>query len=173
MISWNNLDNIDWPATQATAYWVKTLNELLMLTTDANTPEKCNTLADVLDQFADSSNGDDLATITNLDKVARKTARSLRMADITQRLQALEAASSDYRAAVKLLDAATSGLQKETRLLQAEKINAAVTALTGTILTLNTLTQSMTTKDDATLMNAINQAAQSMKNLRNILEVPA
>lgn len=173
MINWNNLENIDWPATQATAYWVKTLNELLMLTTDADTPEKCNALADVLDQFADSSNGEDLATITSLDKVARKTARSLRMADITQRLQALEAASSDYRAAVKLLDAATSGLQKETRLLQAEKINAAVTALTGTILTLNTLTQSMTTKDDAALMNAINQAAQSMKNLRNILEVPA
>lgn len=173
MISWDNLQNIDWPATQATAYWVKALNDLLMLATDAHTPDKCNALADVLDQFADSSNGDDLATITNLDKVARKAARGLRMADMTQRLQSIQAASSDYRAAVKLLDAATSGLQKETRLLQAEKINAAVTALTGTILTLNTLTQSMTVKDDAKLIDAINQAAQSMKNLRNILEVPA
>lgn len=173
MISWNNLQTIDWPATQTTAYWVKALNELLALAADADTPHQCGALADVLDEFADSSNSDDLATITSLDKAARKAARSLRLADVAQRIQALQEASSEYRAAVKVLDAATSGLQKETRLLRAQKVNAAVTSLTGTILALNNLSQSVKAPDDVKLADAINQAALSMKKLRSLLEVPA
>lgn len=173
MSSWNNPQNIDWPATESTAYWVKALNELLELAPYADTPHKCSALADALDQFSDSSNSDDLATITSLDKVARKAARSLRMADMAQRIQTLEAACSDYRAVVKALDAATSSLQKEARLLRAQKVTAAVTSLTGTILTLNHLAQSVAPQEDVQLMEAIDQAARSMKKLRGLLELPA
>lgn len=173
MITWNHLQDIDWPATAATAYWVKTLNELLALAADADTPQKCSALADALDQFADSSNAEDLATITSLDKAARKAARGLRVADMAQRIQALEAASSEYRAAVKALDAATCGLQKEARLLRAQRVTAAVTSLTGTILALNHLSESAAAQDDAQLMEAISQAARSMEKLRSLLEVPA
>lgn len=173
MISWNTLQDIDWPATAPTADWVKALDELLALAADADTPSKCSALAEALDQFADSSNSDDLATLISLDKAARKAARGLRLADMAQRIQALEAASSDYRAAVKALNAATSGLQEEARLLRAQQVRAAVTSLSGTILALNRLSESVTAQDDAQLREAIDQAARSMKKLRSLLEVPA
>ena len=173
MISWNTLQDIDWPATAPTADWVKALDELLALAADADTPSKCSALADALDQFADSSNAEDLASVATLDKAARKAARGLRMADMAQRIQALEAACSDYRAAVKALDAATSGLQEEARLLRAQQVTAALTSLSGTIAALNHLSESAKAQNDAQLLEAIDQAARSMKKLRSLLEVPA
>lgn len=173
MISWNDLESMDWSLFQTTADWVKGLNDLLELTSSADTAVKRGQLADTLDSFADNSRSDDLTTITKLDAAARKAARGLRASNIAEGIAELKSASLDYRAAVKEFDAVTAELKKETRLLRAEKITAAVSALTDTVTALNKLSDSMTDQDDAKVLDAIKQAVRSAQKLRGILEAPA
>jgi hypothetical protein len=173
MIDWSNLGTIDWSENQSTSDWVKALNELLELAKSADTAPKRSALADALDAFADYSNSDDLSTITKLDASARKAAFGLRNSNIAQSIEELKAASADYRAAVKDLDAATASLKKEATLLRAERITTAVSSLTDTILALKNLSQSVKAQDDAKLVDAINQAVTSAQKLRGILEAPA
>jgi len=172
-MKWEDLGAIDWSVHESTADWVKLLNELLELSKSADTDQKSSNLADALDSFADNSSSDDLSIITKLDASARKAARALRLADITQRVRDLDAASADYRATVKELDAATASLKKETRLLRAEKVTAAVGALTDTVLALNQLSQTLSEQDSAKLTDAIQQAIKTAQKLRTILEAPA
>lgn len=171
-MKWEDLGAIDWSVPESTANWVKLLNELLELSKSADTSQKSSKLADALDSFADNSSSDDLSIITKLDASARKAARALRLADITQRIKDLEAASADYRATVKELDAATASLKKEARLLRAEKVTAAVGALTDTVLALNQLSQTITEQDSAKLTDAIQQTIKTAQKLRTILEAP-
>ena len=172
-MKWEDLGAIDWSVPESTADWVKLLNELLELSKSADTSQKSSNLADALDSYADNSSSDDLSTITKLDASARKAARALRLADINQRIKDLEAASADYRATVKELDAATASLKKETRLLRAEKVTAAVGALTDTVLALNQLSQTLTEEESTKLRDAIQQTVKTAQKLRTILEAPA
>ena len=172
-MKWEDLGAIEWSVPESTADWVKLLNELLELSKSADTSQKSSNLADALDSYADNSSSDDLSTITKLDASARKAARALRLADINQRIKDLEAASADYRATVKELDAATASLKKETRLLRAEKVTAAVGALTDTVLALNQLSQTLTEEESTKLRDAIQQTVKTAQKLRTILEAPA
>ena len=109
-MNWSTLDSIDWDSLEATADWVKILNDLRGLIDSADDKDKRSKLAAKLDEFADHSVSDDLLTITRLDASARKSARALRNANITERIQELAAASAEYQAAVKEFTAATAGL---------------------------------------------------------------
>jgi len=99
-MNWSTLDSIDWSSVQTTADWVKTLNDLQGLIDSADSSDKRSRLAAKLDEFADNSSSDDLATIIKLDAAARKAARALRNDNITQRIDALAAASAEYQASI-------------------------------------------------------------------------
>jgi uncharacterized coiled-coil protein SlyX len=172
-MKWEDVGAIDWSVPESTADWVKLLNELLELRQSADTDQKSSQLADALDSYADHSSSDDLSTITKLDASARKAARALRVADVNRRIKELEAACADYRTTIKELDAATASLKKETRLLRAEKVTAAVGALTNTVLALNQLSQTLTEQDGTKLQDAIQQVIKSAQKLRTVLEAPA
>ena len=130
-------------------------------------------MADKLDEFADNSSSDDLTTITKLDAAARKAARALRNQNIEQGLQELAAASADYRAAVKELDAATAILKNEAERLRAEKITAALSSLSDTIVSLKNLSRAVEDGNDEKLIDAINKSIASAQKLRGILESTA
>lgn len=172
-MNWDNLNSIYWDNLESTADWVKTLNDLLELANGADSPEQRRQMADKLDEFADNSSSDDLTTITKLDAAARKAARALRNQNIEQRIQELAAASGDYRTAVKELDAATASLKKEAGALRAEKVIAAVSSLSDTILSLKNLSQVVKDGDDGKLADAIKQSIESAQKLRGILEAAA
>jgi hypothetical protein len=165
-MNWNSLDSIDWDEFEATADWIKVLNDLRGLIETADSAEKRGKLADKLDEFADHSSSEDLGTITKLDTSARKAARALRIAEITERIQTLAAASADYQTAVKEFSAVTAGLKKEASLLRAERFTKSVTALTETISSLKNLSQVIEGE------NAITEAVKSAQKLRAILEKP-
>jgi DNA-binding ferritin-like protein (Dps family) len=169
-MKWNALQSIDWSEFETTADWVKLLNELLALVESADTAEKRELVADKLDEFADRSSSEDLATITKLDAAARKAARALRVLEMQQRVSELAAASADYHAAVKELTAASAGLKKEAALLRLEKFGAATTALTETIASLKNLSHVVSASDEKKLAGAIERAVKSAQELRSILE---
>jgi hypothetical protein len=173
-MNWSTLDSIDWDSVQTTADWVKTLNDLQGLISSADTPDKRSQLAGKLDEFADHSSSEDLATIIKLDAAARKAARALRNENIAQRISELSAASADYQAAVKEFSAASAILKKEASVLRAEKLTQALSSLTDTISALKTLSNVIGTKDDELqLATAITQASQSAQKLRALLEEAA
>lgn len=165
----SELDSIDWSTFETTADWIKLLNDLLGLIASAGSAESAQ-LADKLDEFADHSTSEDLATITKLDASARKAARALRDKDVTQRIQELSAASADFQSAVKSLSAATATLQKEAAVLRLEKIDAAATSLTSTISSLKSLALAIDSQDEKALMDTIMQTIKSAQSLREILE---
>jgi hypothetical protein len=169
-MKWNALESIDWSEFASTADWVKLLNDLLALQESADTPQKRDLLADKLDEFADHSSSEDLATITKLDAAARKAARALRLADIEQSVKELAAAAADYQAAVKELTAASASLKKEAALLRLEKFGAATASLTETISSLKNLSQVVSANDEKKLAAAIDRAVKSAQELRSILE---
>jgi hypothetical protein len=169
-MNWESLSSIDWDEFETTADWVKLLNDLLGLKESADGPAKRDRLADKLDEFADRSVSDDLATITKLDASARKAARALRNASISESIKELAAASADYQAAVKEFSAASASLKKEASLLRLERFTAATRSLTETISSLKTLSQVVSSKDDKKLAAAIAQAVKSAQELRSILE---
>lgn len=168
-MTFSELDSIDWDTFETTADWIKLLNDLLGLT-DIVEPAKQAQLADKLDEFADHSTSEDLATITKLDGSARKAARALRDKDVTRRIQALSAASTDFQTAVKDFSVATTTLKKEAAVLRLEKINVAATSLTSTISSLKNLALAIDSQDDKRLTDAINQTIKSAQSLREILE---
>jgi type I site-specific restriction endonuclease len=172
-MNWGDLKSIEWDELESTTDWVKTLNDLLELAKSADTPDKRNQMADKLDEFADNSSSDDLTTITKLDAAARKAARALRNQNIEQGLQELAAASADYRAAVKELDAATAILKNEAERLRAEKITAALSSLSDTIVSLKNLSRAVEDGNDEKLIDAINKSIASAQKLRGILESTA
>jgi hypothetical protein len=169
----DDLSSIDWDERESTEDWVKTLNDLLGLVEAAQAADKRELLADTLDEFADHSTSDDLATITRLDAAARKAARALRKADIAARTSELAAASADFQAALKQLGVASAELQKEAAKLRAEKITSAISSLTDTIGSLKNLSQALTTEDGDKIAVAIKDAVQSAQRLRTLLEKPA
>jgi len=169
-MNWQKLSAIDWEDFETTADWVKLLNDLLGLKDSADTPAKRDQLADKLDELADHSVSDDLATITKLDASARKAARALRHTNISQSIQELAEATADYQAAVKEFTAASAGLKKEASLLRLEKFTAATSSLTETIASLKNLSQVVSAKDDKKLAAAIVQAVESAQELRALLE---
>ncbi len=169
-MNWTTLNSIDWDSVQTTADWVKTLNDLQGLIDSADTPDKRSQLAGKLDEFADNSSSEDLATIIKLDAAARKSARALRNDNIAQRIGELAAAAAEYQAAVKEFAAATSILKKEAGVLRAEKLTQAVSSLTGTISALKTLSSVVDTQDELKLAAAITQASKSAQKLRELLE---
>lgn len=172
-MNWDDLNSINWGELESTADWVKTLNDLLELANTANTKGKRGQMADALDEFADNSSSDDLTAITKLDAAARKAARALRSDNIAQGVQELAAASADYRTAVKELDAATASLKKEAGALRAEKLTAAVSSLSDTILSLKNLSQAVKDENNGKLIDAINQSIDNAQKLRGILEATA
>lgn len=172
-MNWDSLDSIDWDGVDTTEGWIKLLNDLRTLIDTADEKEKRSRLAEKLDEFADKSTSEDLMTITKLDASARKSARALRMTNITLRTQELAAASAEYKDAVKEFTAAATALKKEASLLRAEKFAAAVNALTETISSLNNLSNLVNSQDEAQLVEAINTAVKSAQKLRGILEAPA
>lgn len=169
-MNWDDLNSMDWSALNSTADWVKALNDLLELAKTANSPERRGLMADKLDEFADNSSSDDLATITKLDAAARKAARALRNQNIEQGIQELAAASADYRSAVKELDAATAVLKKESEGLRAEKLSTAVSSLSNAILSLKSLSKTIKDESDNSLTDAISQSIDNAQKLRSILE---
>jgi hypothetical protein len=164
---------VDFDEPESTEDWVKLLNDLLGLAESAQAAGKGELLADALDEFADHSSSEDLATITKLDAAARRAARALRKADITARVNELAAASADFQAAVKEFDASTAGLKKEASKLRAERITAAVSSLTQTIGSLKNLSQAFESEDADKIAAAIKDAVQSAQKLRTLLEKPA
>ena len=168
-----DLSSIDFDELESTEDWVKMLSSLLGLVESAQAADKRELLADKLDEFADHSSSDDLATITKLDTAARKAARALRRNDIAARIAELQAASADFQAAVKEFDAATAGLKKEAAKLRAETITAAVSSLTQTIGSLKNLSQAFQSEDADKIAAAIKDAVQSAQKLRTLLEKPA
>jgi len=172
-MNWSTLDSIDWSSVQTTADWVKTLNDLQGLIDSADSSDKRSRLAAKLDEFADNSSSDDLATIIKLDAAARKAARALRNDNITQRIDALAAASAEYQAVVKEFSAASAALKKEASVLRAEKLTQAVSSLTDTISALKTLSNVIDTQDELQLAAAITQASQSAQKLRELIETAA
>lgn len=172
-MNWNDLNSIDWNGLESTADWVKILNDLLELSKSADSKSERDQIAYKLDEFADNSSSDDLTTITKLDAAARKAARALRNQNIEQSIQELASASADYRTAVKELDAATAILKKEAGVLRAEKITAAVSSLSDTILSLKNLSQAVKDGNDGKLIDAINQSIENAQKLRGILEATA
>jgi hypothetical protein len=172
-MNWNALDSIDWESLETTEDWAKTLNDLRGLIDSADNKDKRAKLAAKLDEFADHSVSDDLVTITKLDTSARRAARALRSSNVSERIQELSAASKEYQAAVKEFSAATAGLKKEASLLRAEKVTEAVRALTATISSLKTLSQVVGDGNDAKVGDAISEAVNAAKKLRDILERPA
>jgi hypothetical protein len=169
-MNFDTLDGIDWDGLKSTEDWIKTLNDLRGLIDSADTPAKRDKLADKLDEFADHSTSDDLATIVKLDSSARKAARALRKANIADSVAELAAASSEFQSAVKEFNAASAALKKEASLLRAEKFTAAVSALTGTISAVKGLTQVVLDQDDPKLAAAITAAVNSAQKLRTLLE---
>jgi hypothetical protein len=155
---------------QTTADWVKVLNDLQGLIDSADTSDKRSRLATKLDEFADNSTSEDLATIVKLDAAARKCARALRNDNITQRIDALAAASADYQAIVKEFSAVSAALKKEASALRAEKLTQAISSLTETISALKTLANVIDTDDELQLAGAITQASQSAQKLRELIE---
>lgn len=169
-MNWSTLDSIDWNSLETTADWVKILNDLRGLIDTADDNDKRIKLATKLDEFADHSVSDDLLMITKLDASARKSARALRNANITESIQELAVASAEYQTAVKEFTAATAGLKKEALLLRAEKFTTAVTALTETISSLKAVMLVTSSDNDEKLVDAINEAVKSAQKLRGILE---
>ncbi len=172
-MKWSDLENIAWDSNETTADWVKTLNDLRGLIDAADKEDKRSALAAKLDEFADRSNSDDLLTITKLDTSARKYARALRNTNIEERTKSLSAASDEYVSAVKEFSEATVGLKKEASLLRAERFVASIAALTQMISSLIVLSQAIGSKDDSSLVKAINEAVKSAQKLRSILETPS
>ena len=171
-MTFDELAHIDWEARESTADWTKLLNELMDLTRSEATREQRALLADQLDAFADHSSSDDLEAMVNLDRSARKAARALRLSDIGQSVRELQAASADFQDAVKTISAASATLKKEAGLLRADKLNAAASSLTDTILSLKALSQSTASDSDSKLTAAISQAMDSAQKLRALLEKP-
>ena len=169
-MNWDNLNSINWNELNSTADWVKTLNDLMELAKSADSIGKRQQMADKLDEFADESSSDDLSTITKLDAAARKAARALRNQNIEQGIQELAAASSVYRAAVKELDAATANLKKEAGALRAEKLTAAVSSLSDTILALKNLSDVAKDGNEGALSDAIRLSIKNAQKLRSMLE---
>ena len=172
-MKFEDLGSIDWDAFASTADWAKLLNDLMDLAQIATGNAQRDELADRLDEFADHSSSEDLDVITKLDRIARKCARALRMESIGESIKELQAASADFRLAVKEFSAAAAELKKEASLLRAEKFNAAVSSLTDAIASLKALSQATAGDDDEKLAAAIAQAVSSAQKLRGLLERPA
>lgn len=171
-MTFNDLASIAWEAPQSTADWTRLLNDLLGLTQAQASAAQRSELADCLDTFADRAHSDDLDLIIKLARSARRAARALRRQSIGDSLQELAAASADFDAAVVEFSAASAALKRETSLLRAEKLNAAVSSLTDTIGSLKTLSQFAASDGDEQLAAAIAQAMGSAQALRDLLEKP-
>ena len=169
-MNWDTLDAIDWDAFEATEDWIKALNDLRGLIDSADTSQKRDLLAGKLDEFADHSRSEDLATIVKLDSSARRTARALRRASIDQSIAELAAASAEFQTAVKEFTAASETLKKEASFLRMEKFTQAVSSLTETISAVKSLTQVVKAEDDPKLAAAITRAVESAQKLRALLE---
>jgi hypothetical protein len=146
------------------------LNELMGLVELANTASGRDALADALDMFADSSDADDLATITRLDASARKTARALRNQNDAESIAQLAAASAGFRDTVKDFTVSTLSLKQEASMQRAEKLTAASASLTDTIASLKNLAQIVSNGKDAELLMAMDEAVASAQKLRGLLE---
>ena len=165
-----DLASIDWDQFETTADWVKVLNELRGLIDQSDTPAKRSALAAKLDEFADHSVSEDLATITKLDTSARMAARALRDENINQRIQELAASSAEFQTAVKELSAATAGLKKEASVLRLERFRTATAALTSTISSLSDLAKVVEDGNEDKVKGAIGKVIENAQSLRKLLE---
>lgn len=172
-MNFDDLASIDWPAFETTAQWARLLNDLLALGAQANNADRRDRLADALDAFASKSNSIDMDIINKLDAAAGKAARALRLQNMVDNVNQLAADSPAFQAAVKEFNAVAAGLKKEASLLRAETFTAAIQTLTGTITSLNALSQAVDAGDDAKIIAAAAQAVQSAQKLRALLEKPA
>jgi len=171
-MNFDQLDALDFEGVDSTADWVKLLNDLLGLAQAGGTTAQLGLLADRLDDFADKSSSEDLDAITKLDRIARKTARAIRLEHAQELVKSLQSASSEFQALTKELKVASETLRKEASLLRAEKFTAAVTSLTDTISSLKDLSKAVASDDETDLAKAITQAVASAQKLRALLEKP-
>lgn len=172
-MKFDQLDALDFSDVEAIADWTKLLNDLLGLAQAGGTAAQLSLLADKLDEFADKSSSDDLDAITKLDRIARKSARAMRMQSATDRVNELKSTMSDFQDVVKELNIASAALRKEASTLRAERFTAAVTSLTDTISSLKKLAEAVTNEGDNDIAKALAQAMTSAQKLRALLERPA
>jgi hypothetical protein len=172
-MNFDDLPGIDWDAIDSTADWTRLLDDLLALARSAGTAEQREILADTFDAFADRSTSDDLALVTRLDGVARKSARALRKQDIAASVAALAAASSEFQTIAREFGAVSAALKQQASQLRAEKFTAAVTSLTQTIASLESLSQAVATDGDDALAAAIADALLGAQRLRALIDKPA
>lgn len=167
-MSWKELDDIDLNAPKSTAGWANALGLLRSLASEGITPDQRDALADRLDEFADKSFSiDDSDVIDRFDRSARKMAQALRLHDATQRIDALAAASAEFKAAAKKFDSVSALLNKQAAELRADKVLGAIQAVDATLVSLRTLAKAMTAdKSPEDVKAAIDQAAKSLKSLQ-------
>lgn len=168
----DDLPALDWArfSDASTAEWAKLLDALLALAPQAKSPAQRGVLADALDTYASHSSSPDFDTIIKLDRVARRSARALREANIDAALAELDAASGEFKAITKEIGAVAKSLQKEAAVLRAERLHTAVTSLTDTIASLKSVSQSLNDTDDTKLAAALAQAVASAQKLRGLIE---
>ena len=172
-MNFDDLASIDWTTFESTAQWARLLDDLLALAAQADSADRRDKLADGLDAFTNKSNSVDMDVIKKLDAAAGKAARALRLQNMGDNVNQLAADNPAFQAAVKDFNAVSAGLKKEASLLRAETLNAAIQTLTGTITSLNALSQVVNADDDAKIIAAAAQAVQSAQKLRALLEKPA
>jgi hypothetical protein len=169
-MKFEDLASIDWDQFETTADWVKVLSELRGLIDQADTATKRSSLAAKLDEFADRSASEDLATIIKLDASARKAARALRDENVNQRIEELAASAAEFQTAVKELSAAAADLKKEASVLRLERFRTATAALTSTISSLSDLAKVVEDGNEAKLKGAIGKVIENAQSLRKLLE---
>jgi hypothetical protein len=167
-MKWEELDRIDLNAPKSTAGWAKALGLLRSLAVEEITPEQRDALADRLDEFADNSFSiGDSEVIERLDRSARKMAQALRLDEITQRIDALAAATADFKAAAKKFESASALLNKQAAELRADKVLGAIQAVDATLASLRALAKAMAVDTPAEDVKvAIDQAAKSVQSLQ-------
>lgn len=167
-MNWKELDAIDLNVPKSTAGWANALGSLRSLASEDITTDQREALADRLDEFADKSfSMDDSDVIDRFDHSARKMAQALRLHEATQRIDALAAASADFKAAAKKFGSVSALLNKQAAELRADKVLGAIQAVDATLVSLQALAKAMAAdRSPEDVKAAIDQAAKSVKSLQ-------
>ena len=171
-MTFDDLARIDWESIDTTAACASMLGALFGLAAGAKSPEQRRAVADALDAFADNASSDDLDALSRLDGSARRAARALRLANVSDSVAELQAATADFRGIEKDLGAASAGLKKEAATLRAEKIRTALASLNETILSLDALAMVVAAGSDKDVELAISHALDSVRTLQGLLGKP-